>query len=78
LLRQHPIGPYIADFCCVEGHLIVELDGSQHRLSHEYDGERTKYLEARGYTVVRFWNAEVLEQVEAVAESIRRALQRTR
>lgn len=76
--RQHPIGPYIADFCCVEGNLVVELDGSHHRDNHEYDATRTTYLEARGYTVLRFWNSEVLEQIDLVIETIRRALERRR
>jgi len=48
--RQHAIGPFIADFCSVKEKLIIELDGSQHLEQAEYDAERTKYLEAQGYT----------------------------
>jgi very-short-patch-repair endonuclease len=73
--RQHPIGPYIADFCCVEAQLVIELDGSQHRDKHKYDAARTEHLEALGYTVVRFWNSQVLEHVEVAVETIRRALE---
>jgi very-short-patch-repair endonuclease len=58
-LRQHSIGPYIADFYCPQKKLIVELDGSQHQDHLEYDQERTRYLEMQGYRVLRFWNHEV-------------------
>src|SRR3546814_13584802 len=53
-LRQHPIPPYIADFCCVAVKLIVELDGSQH--SEQADAVRTRYLEAQGWRILRFWD----------------------
>ncbi|TBV74434.1 endonuclease domain-containing protein [Pseudoxanthomonas winnipegensis] len=66
--RQHPIPPYIADFCCVELKLIIELDGGQH--SEQSDATRTKFLESQGWRVVRYWDNEVLTQIEAVVEAI--------
>ncbi len=66
--RQHPIPPYIADFCCVAEKLIVELDGSQH--SEQADAARTRHLEARGWRILRFWDHDVLQQTEAVIEAI--------
>src|SRR5271169_58007 len=54
--RQHPIGSFIVDFCCIEERLIVELDGSQHALQTETDARRTRFLKAKGYRVLRFWN----------------------
>ncbi|HLO17330.1 MAG TPA: DUF559 domain-containing protein, partial [Anaerolineales bacterium] len=58
--RQHAIGNYITDFCAPREKLIIELDGSQHLEQQEYDDARTKYLEARGYKVLRFWNNDVM------------------
>lgn len=60
--RQHVIKPYIVDFYCHEIGLVVELDGSQHGTDDaiEYDAERTKFLEALGLTVVRYWNHDVV------------------
>jgi very-short-patch-repair endonuclease len=71
--RQHPCGPYFADFVCAEKRLIVEIDGGQHALRQSSDDERTRYLESRGYRVLRFWNNEVLTSMPAVAEVILRA-----
>ncbi len=68
--RQHAIGPYIADFCCVEEKLIIELDGSQHLEQEAYDAERTAFLESQGYQVLRFWNNDVLNDLEAVMRVI--------
>jgi very-short-patch-repair endonuclease len=68
--RQHPIGNYIADFCCLEKGLIIELDGSQHEHA-AYDADRTKWLNAQGFEVVRFPNDEVLRATEGVVEQIR-------
>ena len=64
--RQHAIGPYIVDFCAPRQKLIIELDGSQHLYQQAYDAERTAYLEAKGYRVLRFWNHEVMENLEGV------------
>ncbi len=68
--RQHPIGPYIADFCCEEKFLIVEIDGSQHGMQTEKDAVRTRYLESQGYRVVRFGADTTLRETEAVLETI--------
>lgn len=64
--RQHPIGPFIVDFVCLETCLIVDLDGGQHALEIEEDRNRTAYLETRGFRVLRFWNNQVLNETEAV------------
>ncbi len=72
--RQYPIPPFIVDFCCVERRLIVEVDGGQHATATEEDRARTEHLEALGYRVLRFWNNEVLSQLDAVLEVIARAV----
>lgn len=64
--RQHAIGSFIPDFVCIERKLIIELDGSQHLEQAEYDQERTKYLEAQGYKVIRFWNNDVMNNIDGV------------
>ena len=74
--RQHPIGPYIVDFVCLESNLVVELDGGQHQISIEYDAERSKYLNQHGFSVLRFWNNQVLTEIEGVKEAILLALTR--
>jgi very-short-patch-repair endonuclease len=70
--RQQPIGPYIVDFFCAALKLIVELDGSQHHLPDAvvYDETRTRWLEERGYTVLRFANSEVIAQRHVVIDGI--------
>jgi len=68
--RQHPIGPFITDFCCVERGLVVELDGGHHAEQSEADRRRTAFIERQGYRVLRFWDNEVLSDVEAVLERI--------
>lgn len=72
--RQHAIDNYIPDFVCVQKKLIVELDGSQHVEQEEYDNERTEYLELLGYKVVRFWNNDVMNDIEGVILAIIDAL----
>jgi very-short-patch-repair endonuclease len=72
--RQKPIGRYIVDFVCVEQQLIVELDGGQHAEQLEYDRRRDAWLRGQGYTVLRFWNNEVMQQLEGVLEKIRLTL----
>ena len=72
--RQKPVGPYIVDFVAVERHLIIELDGAQHMEQRRYDDLRTRYLEARGYRVLRFWNNDCLRETEAVLQAIHNAL----
>ncbi|WP_455598098.1 endonuclease domain-containing protein [Acinetobacter pecorum] len=70
--RQHVIAPYIVDFYCHEIGLVIELDGSQHGTDEtkEYDAERTKFLEALGLTVVRYWNHDVLRRMDVVLEDL--------
>ena len=70
--RQHVIQPYIVDFYCHELGLVIELDGGQHGTDDaiEYDAERTKFLEALGLTVVRYWNHDVLGNTEAVLRDL--------
>jgi very-short-patch-repair endonuclease len=68
--RQEPIGPFIVDFCSLEAKLVVELDGGQHAEHVARDAERTAALERRGYQVLRFWNSEVGENLDAVLERI--------
>lgn len=73
--RQQPIGKYIVDFVCPERKLVVEVDGGQHGEQVSYDNERTAWLESEGYRILRFWNNEVLEDVEIVLDVIVRALE---
>ena len=70
--RQHPIGPYVLDFYCAEAHLAVEVDGSQHLelIAINQDQARMRFLENKSIKVIRFWNHEVLENLDAVLESI--------
>jgi len=72
--RQHAIGNYIPDFVCIKKKLIIELDGSQHLEQEEYDDERTKYLEAQGCKVIRFWNNEVMNRIDTVLTVILNAV----
>jgi len=74
--RNHPIGPFFADFCCLDSRLIIEVDGGQHADEAEVarDHQRTTYLRARGFNVMRFWNPEVLTESERVLEQIYEAL----
>jgi len=75
--RQQPIGPYIVDFYCSAAKLIVELDGGQHGAEDKmlYDEERTAWLNAQGYRVLRIWNGELLKDADGVMEFIYRAVQ---
>jgi very-short-patch-repair endonuclease len=75
---QSPVGPYVADFFCVEAKLIVELDGGQHGVAIEKDAARTKWIEGAGYIVIRFWNNDVLANTEGVLEVIRVAVRNAR
>jgi very-short-patch-repair endonuclease len=72
--RQKPLGRYIVDFVCMERHLIVELDGGQHAEQVTYDHQRDAWLRSQGYTVLRFWNIDVMQQLEGVLEKIRETL----
>ena len=73
--RQQPIGPYFADFICLQGRLIVELDGSQHLDNPEHDQRRDRYLKSQGFQVIRFTNDKVFTDMEAVLEAILNALE---
>jgi very-short-patch-repair endonuclease len=73
--RQHPVGPYVVDFCAIREKLIIELDGGQHLDQEEEDQLRTRYLQDEGFRVLRFWNNDVLEDVGAVLMVIQRAIQ---
>ena len=75
--RQHPIGPYIADFACLERRLIVEIDGSQHAASTT-DPARDAYLRRHGFRVLRVWNHDVLANFEGVCDVIFQLLERSR
>ena len=68
--RQHPIGKYIVDFVCLEQKLIVELDGGQHLEQQRYDIQRDDWLRSQGYTVLRFWNNQVMNELDQVLEAI--------
>jgi len=74
--RQQPVGHYIVDFASFESRIIVEIDGGQHneRGMAEKDSERTIWLKGEGYHVLRFWNNDVLKNVDGVLEVIREAL----
>jgi very-short-patch-repair endonuclease len=68
--RQVAIDRYFADFACIEARLIVELDGGQHADQAAYDAERSAVLEALGWQVLRFWNHQVMRELESVMETI--------
>lgn len=64
--RQHGIGNYIVDFCCSSNKLVVEIDGSEHLDTDNYDQNRTIYLNNLGYKVLRFWNNEINKNLNGV------------
>jgi very-short-patch-repair endonuclease len=70
--RQVPIGRYIADFCCPEAKLVIELDGGGHSAddARRRDDRRTSDIEAAGYLLIRFWNDEVRRNLDGVCETI--------
>ena len=76
-VRQEPIGPYIADFVCREAKLIVEVDGGQHNES-ERDQRRDFFLNSEGYRVLRFWNSDVLTNMDGVLQTILASLNSSR
>lgn len=69
---QHSLGPYIADFACLEAMLIVEIDGGQH--SEAKDARRTAFLETKGFRILRFWNHEVMQNLDGVLTVVEAAL----
>jgi very-short-patch-repair endonuclease len=68
--RQHAIGNFIVDFFCARARLVVEVDGDTHAMAEDHDRARSRWLEGRGYTVLRFTNREVIHQLDAVVERI--------
>ncbi|MCI0709396.1 MAG: endonuclease domain-containing protein [Chloroflexi bacterium] len=68
--RQHPFGPYIADFYCAKAKLVIELDGASHEGQAEYDADRTNYLATLGLRVIRYSNEDVLRNLEGVVADI--------
>jgi very-short-patch-repair endonuclease len=68
-----PIGPFIADFACLSGRLIVEVDGDQHGSDDQQakDADRTAWLRRRGWTVLRFWTGELISEMDRVVDAIR-------
>ena len=76
--RQRPVGRFIVDFICLDARLIVELDDGQHAENVAHDKKRSAFLESLGYRVLRFWNNEVIENMDGVLERLREALLLTR
>jgi very-short-patch-repair endonuclease len=72
--RQFPVAGFIADFCCPGRRIVIELDGGQHADHSTADDRRSALLAQHGYRVLRFWNDEVLTNVESVLEKIASAL----
>lgn len=74
--RQQPLGPYVVDFVCLEKKIVVEIDGGHHNEDDVSlkDSDRAAWLVGEGYRVLRFWNNDVLNQMESVLEEIREAV----
>lgn len=75
--RQHPYGDYVLDFVCLEAKLVVEVDGGQHTEQRREDKVRDASLKAAGFQVLRFWNHEVMQQLDDVMQAIVAALPAT-
>jgi very-short-patch-repair endonuclease len=75
--RQQPVGPYIVDFVCLQKRLIVELDGGQHAERANYDGDRDAWLRDQGFVVLRFWNNDMIQNIDGVMEKIVEKLKST-
>ena len=71
---QHPIGQYIAGFACIERKIVIELDGGQHQDQLAYNEQRTAFLRAQGWYVLRFWNNDILNNIEGVLLTIAKNL----
>ena len=75
--RQQPLGIYIVDFVCLEIRVVIELDGGQHAEQSDYDSTRDTWLRDQGFTVLRFWNHEVLKSIDDVTEKIFQTVKNT-
>lgn len=75
--RQHPIGNFVTDFCSIDKKMVIELDGSQHLDQETKDEQRSQYLRSQGYTVIRFWNDQVMNDINGVLQAIIYALENT-
>ena len=73
--RQMPVGPYFADFLCREAGLVIELDGFSHDLRQTHDQQRDAFISAKGLTVLRFTNADVMTNLDGVTQAITSALE---
>jgi adenine-specific DNA-methyltransferase len=73
--RQVPVGPFIVDFACWERSFIIELDGGQHNSMIDDDRKRTQWLEGNGWRVLRFWNNDVIENMDGVLQRIAATLE---
>ena len=69
--RQQPIENYIVDFVCLEKRIVIEVDGGQHAVEKEKDTERDRWLESQGFKVLRFWNNDVLTNIQGVLEMVK-------
>ncbi len=72
--RQHPVGPFVADFVCLAASIVIEVDGAHHAEQRAKDDARTRFIESKGFRVIRFDDGQVLNALEAVLEVIRLAL----
>jgi len=75
--RQFPIDRYVVDFFCADAHLVIELDGGHHAVRTDADAARTKMLETMGYLVLRFWNNDVMRNIDGVLKEILTGLGRS-
>lgn len=73
--RQHPLGQFVVDFICLDAMLVIEVDGGQHAEFIRRDERRTAFLEKRGFRVLRFWNNEVLGNINGVITTIMRVIE---
>ena len=72
--HQTPVGPFYADFFSFSEQLIIEVDGESHGTTKEQDTARTRYIEAQGYRVIRFWNNEISDNLEGVINAVSESL----
>jgi very-short-patch-repair endonuclease len=75
--RQQPLGCYIVDFVCLQKRLIVEVDGGQHAEQEDYDKERDAWIRNQDFRILRFWNNDVIHNIDGVMEIILKSLQST-